>query len=321
MINLKKCVKGMVFGAAAAAAVLGSYAAARLMVKVAFDRKLPEVTKFASGRVSGGGKNPEFETVRDNAAEALENTVHETVQIFAHDGVKLAGRLFPCENAERIIIAFHGWRSSWNRDFGMISDFWHKAHCSVLYVEQRGQNGSGGEYMGFGLTERLDCRDWVKWTAQRFGNDIPLYLAGVSMGAATVLMASNLDFCRKINGIIADCGFTSPKAICSYVSNNNLHIPYKLHGAAIDSVSKRKIHMKLGDFSAPEALSETNIPVLFIHGTDDKFVPVEMSYENYKACASEKRLVIVPGADHTMSFYVEPEVCKKAILDFWKDFD
>ena len=79
--------------------------------------------------------------------------------------------------------------------------------------------------------------------------------------------------------------------------------------------------MKLGDFSAPEALSETNIPVLFIHGTDDKFVPVEMSYENYKACASEKRLVIVPGADHTMSFYVEPEVCKKAILDFWKDFD
>lgn len=319
---MKKCIKKLAFAGAAALTAAGlSYAATRLMVKVAFDRELPEVTKIASGRISGSNKDPEFEAARNSAAEALENAPHEKIEIFADDGVKLLGNLFPCENAERIIIAFHGWRSSWSRDFGLISDFWHKARCSVLYVEQRGQNGSGGEYMSFGLTERLDCKDWVKWAAQRFGYDIPLYLAGVSMGAATVLMASDLDFCRTINGIIADCGFTSPKAICSYVSNNNLHIPYMLHGAAIDAVTKRKINMKLGDFSAPDALRKTDIPVLFIHGSDDKFVPVEMTYENYKACASEKRLVIVPGADHTMSFYVDPDVCKKALSDFWKDFD
>lgn len=132
-MSVKKAVKNLIIGAAAASAAAGaSYAAARLMVRVAFDRKLPEVTKIASGRISGGGKNPEFEGARDSAAMALEAAVHEKVVIFADDGVKLAGRFFPCENAERIIIAFHGWRSSWSRDFGLISEFWHNSRCSVL---------------------------------------------------------------------------------------------------------------------------------------------------------------------------------------------
>ena len=155
----EKMHKKLAFAGAAALTAAGlSYAATRLMVKVAFDRELPEVKKIASDRISGSDKDPEFEAARNSAAEALENTPHEKIEIFADDGVKLAGRLFQCENADRIIIAFHGWRSSWSRDFAMISDFLNKSRCSVLYAEQRGQNDSGGEYMGFGLTERLDCR-------------------------------------------------------------------------------------------------------------------------------------------------------------------
>lgn len=97
----------------------------------------------------------------ESASESLAVQPNETVEIIAHDGEKLVGHYFPCEKPERVIIAFHGWRSSWHRDFGMISDFWYKNNCSVLYVEQRGQNNSSGEYMGFGLTERFDCLDWL----------------------------------------------------------------------------------------------------------------------------------------------------------------
>lgn len=63
------------------------------------------------------------------------------------------------------------------------------------------------------------------------------------------------------------------------------------------------------------------MPILFIHGTDDHFVPVEMTYENYQACASPKRLFIVHGAEHCLSYRVDKEGYEKAVENFWKDYD
>ena len=84
---------------------------------------------------------------------------------------------------------------------------------------------------------------------------------------------------------------------------------------------KKKIQMGSSDFSAALALKTTKIPVLFIHGTDDHFVPISMTYENYKACASPKKLLVIPGADHAMSFFIDSEQYKKTVLDFWAEFD
>ena len=61
--------------------------------------------------------------------------------------------------------------------------------------------------------------------------------------------------------------------------------------------------------------------MLLIHGTGDHFVPVEMTYENYLACGGPRRLLIVPGADHGMSYFTDPERYTAAVLAFWKDFD
>ena len=68
-------------------------------------------------------------------------------------------------------------------------------------------------------------------------------------------------------------------------------------------------------------MQECEVPVLFIHGTDDRFVPVEMTYENYKACVAPKRLFVVPGADHGMSYYVDRIGYEKCMLEFWKEYD
>ena len=134
-----------------------------------------------------------FTKVQKNAAEKLEGSSLNTVEITAQDGIKLVGHWRFCKNPKRIMIAMHGWRSSWSRDFGAISDFWERQDCSVLYAEQRGQNASGGNYMGFGLIERYDVLKWLDWVNQRCGSRLPVYLAGVSMGATTVLMAAGLD--------------------------------------------------------------------------------------------------------------------------------
>lgn len=115
------------------------------------------------------------------------------------------------------------------------------------------------------------------------------------MGATTVLMTAGLKLPDNVKGIVADCAFTSPQAIWKQVVENNLHMPYSIHAAAASDLCKKRINMSSQGYSTVEAMRHCKIPVLFIHGTDDKFVPVEMTCENYKACASEKELLIVPG--------------------------
>jgi fermentation-respiration switch protein FrsA (DUF1100 family) len=150
---------------------------------------------------------------------------------------------------------------------------------------------------------------------------LPIYLAGVSMGATTVLMASALAMPSKVRGILADCGFTSPRASWQHVAKNNLHLLYGPRAALVDALCKLKIPMASGDCSTIEALKKGRIPVLFVHGTDDRFVPVEMTYENYMACAAPKRLFVVPGADHGGSYLRDREGYEQALLNFWHEND
>ena len=326
---MDKKTKSILSGVGIAAAGIAlkcavSYIVTTKLVKIAIDRNGAdglENSSIAKNQLRGFADTDDFLEKWHAAAEALLARDTETVEITAADGTKLVGHWYPCESPKRVILAMHGWRSSWAKDFGMIADFWHNNNCSVLFAEQRGQGGSGGEYMGFGLTERFDCQMWAKWINETKTSELPVYLAGISMGAATVMMAANLEMPGNVHGIIADCGFTSAHAIWKHVTENNLHLIYGLKGFIADDICRKKLHVGSRDFSTADALKETKLPVLFIHGTDDHFVPVEMTYENYKACASPKRLFIVPGADHGMSYCSNREGYEAALRDFWKEFD
>ncbi len=149
--------------------------------------------------------------------------------------------------------------------------------------------------MGFGMLERYDCLDWIQWINENIGTGLPLYLCGVSMGASTVLMAAGFQLPENVHGILADCGFTSTDAIWRHVTETGMHLSYGMLGAIADSICKEKIHISPRDYSTLEAMRTNHLPVLFVHGTDDSLVPVEMSYENYKACIGPKRLLVVRG--------------------------
>lgn len=323
---MNKTVKKIIIGSGITASALAaagavSYIITNKLVKVALDREDPLKMKKSIQKISGSAEKEESLELQTATEEKLKNSECETIEITARDGEKLVGHLHTCENAKRTIIAMHGWRSSWTKDFGLISDFWHNNDCNVLYVEQRGQGSSGGNYMGFGLLERYDCLDWINWAKEKY-DDLPIYLFGVSMGASTVLMASGLELPENVHGIIADCGYTSPHAIWKHIVENNLHFHYNdIRGAIANDICKRKIRIGSKDYSCTDALKECKVPILFIHGTDDHFVPVEMTYENYQACASPKRLFIVHGAEHCLSYRVDKEGYEKAVENFWKDYD
>ena len=98
-------------------------------------------------------------------------------------------------------------------------------------------------------------------------------------------------------------------------------MPFGLYSKAAKDICEKRIQMSSDSYSTTEALSNCTVPVLFIHGTDDNFVPIEMTYENYKACVSEKRLFVVPGAKHGMSYLVDKDGYETAVKQFWNDFD
>lgn len=311
---------GTMIGVSALAGIT-SYMTTRFLVRTALDRKAPKIMEKAGDLISGTLKDEEFFKAQKTAAEKLSETEIEAVSIASRDGINLVGHWYPCNNPKRIVIAMHGWRSSWCKDFGLVADFLHENNCSILFAEQRGQNSSGGEYIGFGVTERFDCLDWIQWMLHNKSSELPIYLCGVSMGATTVLMAAGLDLPENVHGIMADCGFTSPNEIWKHVANDNLHIPFHLRRLVAGNLFDRKNRIDGFNYSTIEALRNSKTPVLFVHGTDDHFVPVEMTYQNYCACASSKRLLIVPGADHGMSYLVDTEGYQSIAKRFWQEFD
>lgn len=300
----------------------GSYYLVKNMLDLAMNREAPKKAIPVSKNMLAGSSEPSpFLNDVNECAEKLKNTEHETVQTVSHDGLRLVGHYFTCQKPKRVIIAMHGWRSSWNRDYSMVADFYRRSDCNVLYAEQRGQGESDGEYMGFGLLERYDVLSWIDWINDNSEVHLPIYLVGISMGATTVLMATGFDLPENVKGVIADCGFTSPQAIWRHVAENNLRLPYGLYSAAASDLCKKKINMGAEDYSTLDAMKKCTVPILFAHGTDDSFVPIEMTYENYKACAAYKKLLVVPGAEHGMSYLIDKDKYEEAYMDLWNRFD
>ncbi len=293
---------------------------AKHLMRFALDRKAPKSITRHRRRIMTSKIGQELMSSVETASESLKHGNCEAVCITSHDGIRLVGHWYDCPNAERVIVAMHGWRSSWSQDFGVISEFWHQNNCSVLYAEQRTHGDSDGEYIGFGVLERYDCLEWIKWVNKRTGENLPIYLGGVSMGATTVLMTSGLNLPTNVKGMIADCGFSSPKAIWKHVVEHNFHLPYRFYKRFAEDMYKRKNNTSI-EYSCADALQNSSVPVLFIHGTDDKFVPIDMTYENYSACHSPKHLLVVVGAGHGMSYLIDKEAYETAVKEFWNKYD
>lgn len=195
-------------------------------------------------------------------------------------------------------------------------EFLHRLGYDVLLPYQRSHGESQGKYITYGVKERFDCQSWARYAARRFGEDKPLFLMGISMGAATVLMASGLELPGNIRGIVADCGFTTPWDIMAHVARRDYRLPPFPLLYLLDGLAWLRAGFRLKGADTRKALERNRIPVLFLHGEADSFVPLSMTEENFAACRAEKRLYTVPGAGHAQSFGVDPEGCKRALREF-----
>lgn len=236
-----------------------------------------------------------------NSIENMKKTPYQRVSITTKDRVKLYGSYYHMTDGAPVIICFHGYRSSALRDNMGAFKIGREKGYNILLVDQRAHRESSGKTITFGVKERFDCLEWIEYIISYSGKETEIFLAGLSMGAATVLMASGLDLPVNVKGIVADCAYSTPADILK-VSIKMMKLPVKPVYWLL-----RLSAILFGGFdpqaaSAKEALANCKIPVLFVHGEDDRMVPCKMCRENYEACTSEKELMIVPGADHGMSY-------------------
>lgn len=249
--------------------------------------------------------------------EQLKEITAEDVFINSFDGLKLHGRYYHVKDGAPLDIQFHGYNGNAMRDFCGGNKISRESGHNSLLIDQRAHGMSRGKTISFGINERKDCLSWVRYAVERFGEDTEIVLSGVSMGAATVLMASDLGLPKNVKAIVADCGYSSPKAIINKVMRDSglpdkLMYPFVWLGALVFG------KFNLTASSAVSAVSESDVPILIIHGGADDFVPCYMAEEIYKACRSEKKLLIVPGAGHGMSYLVDKDLYEKTVKDFIK---
>ena len=260
-----------------------------------------------------------FRQRMEEAQAFIRSHTQEKVGLRSRDGLQLTALYLPAPGESRgTILAFHGYRSLATVDFALEVEFLHNLGYDLLLPYQRSHGESQGRYITYGVKERLDCQDWARYAAQRFGQEKPLFLMGISMGAATVLMASSLDLPENTRGIVADCGFTTPWEIMAHVARRDYHLPAFPLLYVLEGIARLQAGVSLRGADTRQALQKTRLPVLFLHGEADDFVPVSMTRENYAACSGEKELLLVPGAGHAQSFGVDPEGCQEAIRSFLK---
>lgn len=227
----------------------------------------------------------------------------QEIQVKSFDGLNLYARYYETMKGAPIVIQFHGYRGAPLKDFCGGLPFAINLGYNVILVEQRAHGKSEGKCLTFGVLERKDVLSWIDYAKQRFGKDVKISLMGISMGAATVLTASDI-VPSNVTGIMADCGFTSASDIIRKVAKDR---KLGFLSPLLDHSAKVFAHFDIYEASAESALRNCKVPVLLIHGEADTFVPCEMSIRNYRACASEKQLVTVKGADHAMSYFYDNE--------------
>ena len=232
------------------------------------------------------------------------------------DNLTLHGKYYPCGDSKIIEIMFHGYRGSAERDLcGGIKRAFAINH-SVLIVDQRAASHSDGHTISFGINERHDCISWLKYVNENFDKDVKIILAGVSMGAATVILASEMDLSDNVIGVLADCSYSTQKDVIKKFIKDmklppNLFYPFIKLGARLFG------RFNIEERSPLEAIKNAKVPVLLFHGTSDTLVPAAMSEELHNANKNASKLVFIPNAGHCLCYLIEPELYLETMKEFF----
>lgn len=248
--------------------------------------------------------------------EELLSYPYEEVKITSRDGLTLYARYYQVREGAPVDIMCHGYRGSAIRDFCGGARFARAMAHNILLIDQRAMGKSEGNTITFGIEERYDVLGWVNYITERFGKETKIYLYGISMGAATVVMCRTLPLPENVVAIFADCPYDTPyniieRVACSQGFPKNATMRFVCLAARL-----------FGKFNLLETdcvramREEGRLPVYLVHGVADTFVPSYMSERIHQANTEKSHLLLIEGADHGMAFMTCPERYREFVRAF-----
>ena len=250
-------------------------------------------------------------------AETIEN---KKVEVIAKDGIILRGTEYIIdEHSDKWAIVLHGYHSNPDSVLSIGMHFSEKGY-NVLIPSMRASNDSEGQYIGMGWLDKDDLQCWINLIIEQNDN-AEIILHGSSMGAATVLMASGDELPSNVKAIIEDSGYTSVWDIFASEAKARFNLPTFPILNMFELVANIRAKYDIKEASAVEQVKKSNVPILFIHGDSDDFVPEYMCEELYEAANCRKDKLIIHNAGHTESRYKEPDTYYNKIFDFLENIE
>lgn len=222
------------------------------------------------------------------------------------------------QNSNKWAIVVHGYGGS-GKLMSDKSKYFYDMGYNVLIPDLRGHGKSEGDYIGMGWKDRLDIISWINFIIKENPN-AEIVLHGTSMGAATVLMTSGENLPSNVKAIVADCAYTSAWDEFSYQLETYLKVPSSYILNVTNMVTKLKAGYSLKEASALECVKKATVPILFIHGDKDKFVPYSMMDKLYDATNSPKEKLTIEGGEHANSDLVSPFLYWLTVEDFLNQY-
>ena len=244
---------------------------------------------------------------------------YDKVEITSHDGLKLKGILvYAPEESKKTVISIHGYKNCGINEYCSYIRMYHEMGFNVLVPDDRAHGESDGKFITFAWWDRRDCIGWANFVLEKFGKDSTILLHGISMGSATVMNASGeKDLPEQVKAIVSDCGYSSAWKQFAHVLKRNFHLPSFPVINIANLINRIICKYDFRENVPMNQIKNAKVPILFIHGADDDFVPAEMVNEVFNACGSEvKELHVFPGAAHAESYYVCHDEYVKVLKGF-----
>ncbi|WP_087936147.1 alpha/beta hydrolase [Massilimicrobiota sp. An80] len=270
-------------------------------------------------------ESDEVQLANDVEKQIIQNQNKETIKglnfsektkpmiISSEDSLRLRGQYLDHENSHRWVILVHGYKSSNENMMSYGSEYYDNGY-NVVLPDNRAHGKSDGTYIGMGWLDKDDIACWVNWVIEK-DPQAQIILHGVSMGGATVMMASG-DRLPQVVGYIEDCGYTSVWDIFASELDKRFSLPTFLVLDISNFIAKIKAGYDFKEASSVDQIQKANQPMLFIHGAKDDFVPLEMVYEVYDAYPTTKELYIVEEAGHAQSKDYDVKAYWNKVFDF-----
>ena len=272
--------------------------------------KAPSPEKAERKRIIDGNA----ERFRSFTEGFMEKCPPEPVSVVSSDGLTLRGEIHR-KDGHRYAILIHGYKGErWQmRNLAAVYAGWG---YTTLLPDNRAHGESDGRWVGMGWLDKDDIRKWIDWIVE-CDDEARIVIHGISMGGATVMMASGLDLPENVRAAVEDCGYTSVWDIFCDELKAIYHLPpfpilciFDMLSSLIAGYSPRKA-------SSLGMLEKSTIPMLFIHGSDDHFVGTYMLERNFTAKThGSKEKLLVQDAGHGESYLRDPELYFSTVADF-----